>query len=143
MYSDEDFEWFEKEMRSTDDTNNLALTLKTCADRPGADPRVLAHLQRFLDDYRPCLVMIPYHFGEIRWLAVRAIVAERRALEMNEPFRIKKLRRPLDTTGVSRLAERHGITSTAKDFLPEMIDLYGQLAARDLVPVDELVELKD
>jgi len=71
--------------------------LKNLRQDPSEDLRVLPYLEALLDDTTPCIVMLPYRFGEIRWLAAYALAAERAALGIKEPVRLQGVVRPLST----------------------------------------------
>lgn len=58
---------------------------------PSADPRLLPYLEDLIDDKTPCLLAIPYLFGEVRWLAAKALLAEREALGIRQPVRVRNV----------------------------------------------------
>jgi HEAT repeat protein len=70
--------------------------LKDFQRYPSGDRRILPYLERFLYDKTPCLIAIPFVYGEIRWLAAHALAAERAALGINEPVRLRNVVKPLD-----------------------------------------------
>ena len=65
-------------------------TLKTLQKYPSGDERVLQHIEALLDDKTLCVLMLPYRFGEIRWLAAQALAAERASLGNEEPVRLQR-----------------------------------------------------
>lgn len=83
--------------------------LKVLWDDPAADARILPYLERLLYDKTPCLLAIPYRFGEIRWLAAHALAAERAALGIMKPVRLRNVVPPLDTAGVVSHEDKAGI----------------------------------
>jgi len=86
MLTDEDFEGTVEYLTG----EHLGLRvgmLKVSWESPSADPRVLPYLEDLLHDKTPCVLGHPYVFGEIRWLAAKALAAERAALGINEPVR--------------------------------------------------------
>jgi hypothetical protein len=88
----------------SEDVAFRAATLEVLWQYPSADARVLPYLERLLYDETPCLLGIPYIFGEIRWLAAKALAAERAALGINEPVRVRVVR-PAETMDIMRAAD--------------------------------------
>ncbi|HEY9674064.1 MAG TPA: hypothetical protein V6D11_21680 [Waterburya sp.] len=86
-------------------------TLKTLQKHPSSDERVLQHIEALLNDKTPCVLMLPYRFGEIRWLAAQALAAERASLGNEEPVRLQNVVRPLDTEEFVGLREKAGVKS--------------------------------
>jgi hypothetical protein len=86
-------------------------TLKTLQKYPSGDERVLQHIEALLDDKTLCVLMLPYRFGEIRWLAAQALAAERASLGNEEPVRLQSVVRPLDTEEFVALREKAGVKS--------------------------------
>ena len=80
-------------------------TLQVLWEEPSGDKRILPHLERFLHDKTPCLLGVPYIFGEIRWLAAQALAAEREVQGMTEPVYLQNIVKPIYTEGIS-LAEK-------------------------------------
>jgi hypothetical protein len=68
--------------------NDRAISLQNLAKYPTGDPRVLEALEKLLDDKTPCLLQIPYRFGEMRLLAAAALAAERWAAGDQRPVRL-------------------------------------------------------
>jgi hypothetical protein len=66
-----------------------ALSLQALARTPTRDPRVRAAIEPLLEDSSPCVVQIPYRFGEVRYLAGAALAAERCAAGVGEPVRLR------------------------------------------------------
>src|SRR5947207_1389726 len=56
--------------------------LQVLEETPIADARLLVPLERLLEDRRPCVLSIPYVFGEVRWLAARVLARHRALLEI-------------------------------------------------------------
>jgi hypothetical protein len=77
----------------------LVASLRDLWRYPSADPRVLPYLEERLNDKTPCILGYPYIFGEIRWLAAKALAAERAALGINEPVRVRVVR-PAETRDI-------------------------------------------
>lgn len=78
-------------------TSMRVATLKDLRQDPSKDQRVLRHLERLLKDTTPGIVMLPYRFGEIRWLAAYALAAERAALGIKKPVHLQGVVRPFST----------------------------------------------
>ena len=74
-----------------------SVTLRVLLKMPTADERVLPYLEPLLDDNSPCLLGIPYIFGEIRWLAAKVLASERAALGIGTPVHVPNVVRPVDT----------------------------------------------
>jgi hypothetical protein len=90
-------------------TSMRVATLEDLRQDPSKDPRVLPHLERLLRDTTPGIVMLPYRFGEIRWLAAHALAAERAALGIKEPVRLQSVVRPLSTEEFVAIRNKVGI----------------------------------
>lgn len=104
MLTDQEFTELLEDMYSDE------LSLRVAAVRnlwryPTADPRILPYLEELLHDTTPCLLGIPYIFGEIRWLAAKALAAERTALGINEPVCVTVVK-PADTMDIMRAADK-------------------------------------
>ncbi len=91
--------------------HSIISLLKTLCQDPSQDERVLPRLEALLNDTTPCITMLPYRFGEIRWLAAKALVAERAALGHGEPVRMHNVVRPFDTEEFALLAASAGVKS--------------------------------
>ncbi|MGB0383961.1 MAG: hypothetical protein ACPGWR_03975 [Ardenticatenaceae bacterium] len=90
-------EWKESvEHLTGSDLSFKVVTLKDFWRYPSADPRLLPYLEDLIHDKTPCLLGIPYVFGEVRWLAAKALTAEREALEICKPVRLQNVVRPID-----------------------------------------------
>ena len=76
-----------------------AAALQDLWEFPSADPRILPYLEERLHDKTPCLLAIPYVFGEIRWLAAHALAAERAALGINQSVRVTVVK-PAETLDI-------------------------------------------
>ena len=88
-----------------DDVSLRAVTLEAFWKVPSADKRILPDLERLLHDTTPCLLGIPYIFGEIRWLAAKALAAEREALGIPKLVYLQNVVQPIDTLGIMRAAD--------------------------------------
>lgn len=110
MLKNDEFQEIVKDLHSQDTSLRVA-TLKTLCQEPSEDERLLPHLEALLDDTTLCVVMLPYRYGEIRWLAARTLVAERAALGCSEPVFLQNVVRPLDTEELANLALEAGVKS--------------------------------
>ena len=136
MLSKQEFNEFVEDI-SSGHSDLIVATLKDLRDYPSADKRVLPYLERLLDDKTPCLLAIPYIFGEIRWLAAKALLAEREALGIGESIFVPNVVRPIDTKGVMRAANAANIAIRG-----EVEGVLETLAlARDMghVPMSDLI----
>lgn len=96
---------------SSTDVSIRVDTLKSLSKEPAEDERVLPYLDNLLDDETLCVVMLPYRFGEVRWLAAKVLLAERAALGYNEPVYLNNVVRPIDVEEFASLASSAGVTS--------------------------------
>jgi superfamily II DNA/RNA helicase len=112
MLHDNEFQELVEDLSSPDVSIRVA-TLKTLCQDPTQDERVLPHLEALLNDTTPCVVMLPYRFGEIRWLAAKALAAEYDAIGFNESVHLHNAVRPLDTEEIVSIASAAGIKTRA------------------------------
>jgi hypothetical protein len=128
---------------TSEDAFFRAATLKVLWEYPSADPRVLPDLEELLNDKTPCILAIPYVFGEIRWLAAHALAAERAALGINEPIYLLNVVRPAETRDIIKAEYEAGIKARGGvDGLLENLALarslgYMPLYDLDLSPLDK------
>ena len=78
------------------DISLRAIALEDLWQYPSGDKRVWPYVEELLHDTTPCLLGIPFIFGEIRWLAAKALAAEREALGIRKPVRLRNVVRPID-----------------------------------------------
>lgn len=116
-----------------------ATSLHSQSRRPLADPRLLARAEELLSDTSPCLLEIPYLFGEVRWRATQAVAALRAALGKLERVELRNVPVSLSANELSQLALRHGVTSNqwGKE---AMLDYFAQLRERGLLPRSDVLE---
>lgn len=81
--------------------------MKSLADAPTGDARVLPLVEALLDDLTPCQISIPFSYAEIRWLAARALVAERFANDLREPMRIAGMILPQSNQDLYDIMDAH------------------------------------
>lgn len=108
MLSDDEFHEMIEDLHSQEISMRVA-ALKNLRRHPSEDLRVLPYLEALLDDTTPCIVMLPYRFGEIRWLAAYALAAERAALGIKEPVRLQGVVQPLSTDEYEAIHRAVGI----------------------------------
>jgi len=123
-----------------------ANTLRSLAEQPIADTRLLEAAERLLDDRTLCLLSLPYQFGEVRWCAADAVAAIRAVLGRRDPVELADVFGPHSSDDVARLAAAAGITTSggidgalqALEELRAMNRLPGRRIVRD--PVDYAVD---
>ena len=108
MLNNQEFNELIEDLQTNDISIRVA-TLKDLIQNPSVDPRVLPFLENLLSDTTPCVISRPYHFGEIRYLVAHALAAERAAMGLNEPIRVIKVVRPLNTEELASARKAAGI----------------------------------
>lgn len=111
-------------------------TLKALRIYPSEDVRVFPYLEALLKDETPCLVMIPYRFGEVRWLAAQALSAEYRKLGIEKTILLKNIPRPLDTEELTTLMDKKG--ETMKGGIDGALDAFSRLRKAGYLPLYDL-----
>jgi hypothetical protein len=104
LQRDRDFQETVENLHS-DDLLLQTSALKVLAIDPLGDQRILPYLEALLTDTTPCLVAIPYMFGEIRWLAARALAKERAVLGIEEKVYLHNVVKPLNTQTLADLGK--------------------------------------
>jgi hypothetical protein len=127
------------EQLSSADAFRRATALRSQAGRPLADPRLLARAEELLSDTTPCLLQIPYEFGEVRWRAAQAVAALRAALGKLEPVELRDAPVSIGVRKLAQLAEQHGLTSDQRGN-EAMLDYFAQLRDRGLLPRRDIME---
>jgi hypothetical protein len=112
------------------DTDDVKDALAYLVDRPLGDMRLLPHLEELLEDRRPCILYVPYRYGELRWLAAEALVAEREKLSIDEPVILRGVVKPLSIGELKDLAKNADIDMSLSAF-----DTLKKLIQLDKVPV--------
>ncbi|WP_346292971.1 hypothetical protein [Sphaerothrix gracilis] len=110
MLKDNEFNQLAANLQSED----LALrvsALKELAQNPTGDKRVLPILESLLQDKTPCLVMLPYRFGEVRWIAAHALAAEYAVLDLDKKVRLEGVVRPINTQEFATLEKAANLKS--------------------------------
>lgn len=124
---------------SSENAFSRATSLRSQANRPLADPRLLARAEELLGDTTPCLLCIPYEFGEVRWRAAQAVAALRSVLGNFEPVELHDAPDSISARKLAQLADQHGVTST-RSGNEAMLDYFAQLRERGLLPRRDIVE---
>lgn len=96
---------FQDTVANLQQDDRRAVSLRALAMSPLADERILPYLEELLTDTTPCVIALPYRFGEVRWLAAYALAQERKALGIKEPVRLPDVVRPLNTNELATLAQ--------------------------------------
>jgi hypothetical protein len=124
---------------SSGEVQERAAALRAQAGRPLADPRLLARAEELLSDTTPCLLEIPYVFGEVRWRATQAVAALRAALGKVEPVELRDVPVSISVRKLAQLADAHGLISTGRGN-EAMLDYFAQLRERGLLPRGDVYE---
>jgi hypothetical protein len=111
MLSDTEFQELAEDLSSPDVSIRVE-TLKCLYREPAADERVLPYLENLLDDDTISVIFLPYRFGEVRWLAAKALVAERAALGHSQPICLDNVFQPINIEEFALLAHSAGIKSS-------------------------------
>lgn len=134
--TDEEFAEMLADLHSDDRRLQTAL-LQTLMMSPTGDPRFLPELEPLLEDRSPCLVQIPYLFGELRWLAAHALAAERAACGVAEPVRVLGVAVPLSTDELGGLERAAGLRG--RGGVDGRLEMFGKLNKLGKVPRADLV----
>lgn len=94
------------------DTESRAGILQSLIRDPEADQRLVPVLEALLEDTTPCVVMKPYHFAEIRWLAARALSSVVDAMGAKREVPVDAVP-PISSNDLGLMARSAGITSSA------------------------------
>jgi hypothetical protein len=114
--------------------DDRAIALRNLARSPTGDSRVQPVLEKLLNDVTPCLLQIPYRFGELRLLAAQALVAERRAAGDDRPVRLRTIA-PLTADELEQTREAAGTRAPSRSDNPieNQLDLYSVLRERGVL----------
>ena len=116
----------------SDDVSMRALILRTWQRSPTADNRVLSYVEALLADRTPCLVSIPYQYGELRWLAAHALAQERRALGITDPVCLLGVVVPLSTEDLVAIARFANVK--VRGGMDSVLAAFDDLNDRGLLP---------
>jgi hypothetical protein len=133
MMDEETYNWM-AEVLTCNDARRKAIALKIIMEQPSADPRQLPYIEALLDDRTPCIICIPYHYAEVRWMAAQALAAVRQACGIEERVRVEGVVLPLNTDELSQAASNSGLRPPGTelvDCLPILRDA-GLLTVVDL-----------
>lgn len=121
---------------ASDDPTTRVLVLLDLAEHPTGRPEVVAAVRRLTDDRTPAVIRVPYAFGEVRWVAAYALIAELRAQGRVEQISIEDIAEPLDVNELGVLELQAGINRGGLDGLRES---YAELRDRGLLRTTTLV----
>jgi hypothetical protein len=118
---------------SGDDQQQRALALRELALRPTGDAAVREAVERLLADDTPCVLQIPYRFGELRLLAAGALAAERAAIGDRATLVVHTIR-PLDADQLEQARQRAQIPLPKRSNAVEMqLAVFAALRSRGLL----------
>ncbi|MBI4854297.1 MAG: hypothetical protein HY819_21060 [Acidobacteria bacterium] len=137
MLTNEELTYFIGTLENND-VSEKAITLRTLIDSPCEDERIVPYLESLLNDRSPCLIGIPYHFGEIRWLAANALANERAILGIKEPVRLLKVAKPLSADEVAH-AERVARLKINSSGVDGLVESFGELNRRGFLHLVDVV----
>ena len=135
MLTQEDFTGIVQNLTSHDPSLR-AIALENLWQFPSGDVKIIPYIKALLSDKTLCLLGIPYIFGEVRWLAAKALIAERERQGIPEGVQLQKVVQPLtmkeyaQARRTAQIALKGGIEGVvenlvilrSKGYLP-MIDL--------------------
>jgi hypothetical protein len=82
----------------------IASWLSRIQDEPCGNPSILPHLEKLTKDKRITNLSSPSAYGELRWSAAAALVAERHVQNIGEPvFILENTFEPLNVPGILML----------------------------------------
>ncbi len=94
MLTKEDFTDLVRNLTSHDQELRV-IALENLWQVPSGDIRLIPYIEALLSDKTLCLLGIPYIFGEVRWLAAKALIAEREMQGMSEGVQLQNIVQPL------------------------------------------------
>lgn len=136
MLTHEDFTELMEDLNG-EDVSLKAVTLRAFWQLPSKDARVMPHMERLLDDKSPCLLGIPYIFGEIRWLAAQALTAERKALGISRTVQLQNVVQPIYTKGIIQAA--HAANIRVKAGIEGVLETFATLRDMGYLPTYNLI----
>jgi hypothetical protein len=115
-----------QDLIESNDVSKLAIYLRVHPDYATGNSEIMTILTSLLADRRLCLIGIPYHFGEIRYLAALALQEERKKAGITVPMEIEVVL-PLTPIQIGNLADQYGIESL------DTLEQFSQLIAMNVV----------
>jgi hypothetical protein len=114
LWKESELNWYLERLASND-THGLALTLFVVADLggesqpqpvPTGNAKVITRLEQLVEDHRLCVVnhIIPYTYGEMRWLAARLLACEYAYQGIEKPIILKDVIQPIRDIEIVRIA---------------------------------------
>jgi predicted RNA-binding protein with RPS1 domain len=114
---------------ASDDPRERVIMLEVLSDRPTGSPDVRARVEELLADDAVTVLFLPYAYGEVRYIAARALAAERSAAGIAEPVVLADVPEPLDTDDLDKLSDRSGLGSM------RLLPAYAELRRRGQIPL--------
>lgn len=111
-----------------------AVTLRNLLTSPRYDERLLPYLEALLQDQSACVLWLPHHFGEIRWLAAHVLAETRTALNMSQPVAISGIVRPLSLSELAQL-QRAAQFKNPKGEIAVYLENFAPLKAMNKLPL--------
>jgi hypothetical protein len=118
--------------------DDRVFALQELIRRPTGNPKIREALDPLLNDLSPCVFQIPYRFGELRYLAARALAAERSfagdrrkvRLRCAAPLTVDELAR---AAGIAQISGAH-----SGNAIENQLGLFAELRAGGLLPEMDL-----
>lgn len=98
---------------SSDDPEERVIMLQVLSQDPTGAKAVLDRVRELMTDRTPVILSVPYEYGEVRYMAARALVAEHRAAGIADPVVLADVPSPLGTDELATLQDRAGMRRMA------------------------------
>lgn len=118
------------------DPRSRVFMLQELADSPTGLIQVLPRLETLMSDTEVTVLGRPFVVGEVRWVAARALAAERRIQGVEEPVAVIAIPMPLGTESIATLAETCGLRLGGG--IEGLVAAYLTLRERHRVPTTDL-----
>lgn len=128
IFSDEDLTYF-IEIFQKGDAKEKTLSLKNWYRYPTGDKRILPYIENLLEDRGIYIINIPFRYGEVRYLAAYALVAEYKLLGIDKTIELKQVMLPTEG-GYSSVARELGIKVEDSDIVLEPDDSPPEISAK-------------
>jgi hypothetical protein len=117
LWKESELNWYLDRL-AKNDARDTASALFTVAElgrefqpqpAPTGNAKVIAYLERLINDNRLCVVnwIIPYTYGEMRWLAARVLACEYAYQGIEKPIILKDVIQPIRDFEIARIAQQH------------------------------------
>jgi hypothetical protein len=118
--------------------DDRVFALQELIRRPTGNLEIRDAIEPLLDDSSPCVLQIPYRFGELRYLAARALAAARSLIGDRRPVRLR-CAAPLTADEMARAASIARISGPhSGDGIENQLGLFAELRADGFLPEVEL-----